>query len=175
MAETKKISFGGLPTDVTAKVERAADSYAWLLAQAKALEAGNLSALDRKGLAEELEDMAALRRDEVVGLLRVVLTHLLKWRDSRVRRSDHRWTVDLTHARVDLADLLEDSTVLRNELPVLLVKAYRGARKNAGAEMRFKAGRDWERLFPIECPWTIDEVLQDDFVPDIAPDANGRS
>ncbi|MBV8359143.1 MAG: DUF29 family protein, partial [Deltaproteobacteria bacterium] len=63
---------------------------------------------------------------------------------------------------------------LRNELPLLLAKAYGGARFIAGTEMRM-AKHEWQRLFPDICPWTESEVLDKDFFPAIAPGANGRS
>jgi len=118
--------------------------------------------------------MAALQRDKVVSLLRVVLVHLLKWRYSKIRRSERRWRLSIVAARVDLTDILEDSKALRNELSVLLPKAYRGARIVAGTEMRLEK-HDWQRLFPDSCLWSESQVLNEDFFPDVAPEADGRS
>ncbi len=61
-----------------------------------------------------------------------------------------------------------------NEFPPLLAKAYRGARSVAGTQMRLEK-RDWQRLFPDSYPWTESQVLEEDFFPEIAPEANGRS
>ena len=159
------------------KLEHAAkgeDEFAWLLGQASLLRSQHHAALDWTNLAEELEEMAGLQRDKVVGLLRVVLHHLLKWRYSKIRRSDHSWSVSLVGARVEVNDMLADSKTLRNELPELLAKAYRGARSIAGVQMRMDK-HDWQRLFPDDCPWTAQQVLDEDFFPDLAPNANGRS
>jgi len=35
--------------------------------------------------------------------------------------------------------------------------------------------RESEYLFPVECPWTGEQVLDDEFLPEIAANANGRS
>jgi Domain of unknown function DUF29 len=152
---------------------RDGDFCGWLANQASILRSGNYSALDSVNIAEELEGMAALQRDKVVSLLRVVLVHLLKWHYSKIRRSESRWKISLVTARVDMTDILEDSRILRNELPSLLAKAYRGARSVAGTQMGL-AKRDWQRLFPDICPWTESQVLDEDFFPEIAPGANGR-
>ncbi len=155
-------------------VRRDDDFYGWLANQASILRSEDYDSLDSMNLAEELEEMAALQRDKVVSLLRVILVHLLKWRYSKVRRSESSWKTSLVTARVDATDTLEDSKTLMNELPPLLAKAYRGARSVAGTQMRLEK-RDWQRLFPDSCPWTESQVLEEDFFPEIAPEANGRS
>jgi hypothetical protein len=153
---------------------RETDFYAWLVCQANGLRSRQPDFIDWVNLAEELEEMAGLQREKVVGLLRVVLLHLLKWQYSKVHRSDRSWNVSIVTARVDLLDTLAESKSLKNELPVLLAKAYRGARTIAGAEMGLDK-RDWQRMFPDHCPWTAEQVLDEEFLPDIAPTANGRS
>ncbi len=150
------------------------DFYGWLANQASILRSGNYGALDSVKIAEELDEMAALQRDKVVSLLRVALVHLLKWRYSRVRRSESSWKISLVTARVDVTDILEDSRTLRNELPLLPAKAYRGARSVAGTQMRLQK-RDWQQLFPDTCPWTESQVLDEDFLPELAREANGRA
>jgi hypothetical protein len=150
------------------------DFCGWLDDQTSLLRSKNYAALDATNLAEVLEEMAAQQRSKVVSLLRVVLVHLLKWHYSKIRRSESSWRVSLVTARIDAAEILEDSRTLRNELPLLLAKAYRGARAVAGVEMRLSK-RDWQRLFPDTCPWSESQVLDDDFFPERAPHANGRS
>src|SRR5215469_3743696 len=54
------------------------DYDGWLIAQASALRACRYPSLDWDGLAEELEDMAALRRDSLQSNLTVLLGHMLK-------------------------------------------------------------------------------------------------
>jgi len=155
-------------------IPRDEDFCGWLANQASLLRSGNYAELDSVSLAEELEAMAASERRKVDSLLRVVLVHLLKWHYSKTRRSENSWKVSLITVRIDVADVLQDSRTLRNELPSLLAKAYQGARLVAGTEMRM-AKHDWQRLFPAICPWTESQVLDEDFFPEIAPRANGRS
>ena len=150
------------------------DFCGWLAHQASLLRSRNYAELDSVSLAEELEAMAASERRKVVSLLRVVLVHLLKWDYSKIRRSESSWQVSLATARTDVMDVLEASRTLRNELPLLLAKAYEGARFIAGTEMQL-AKRNWQRLFPDICPWTESQVLDKDFFPETASRADGRS
>jgi hypothetical protein len=155
-------------------VLKADDEFAWLLNQALLLRDRDHGALDWDNLAEELEEMAALRRGQVVSLLRVALVHMLKLRYSKIRRSPRSWRVSLVNSRVGAHDILDDSQTLRNQLPELLAKAYRGAQPVAGVEMGLEKYQ-WETLFPEACPWAADEVLDAEFLPEQAHDANGRS
>ncbi len=153
---------------------RETDSYAWARYQANELRSRQPSFIDWVNLAEALEEMAGLQRQKVIGLLRVVLILLLKWQYSKVHRSECSWNVSIVTARVDVLDTLAESETLKNELPVFLAKAYRGARTIAGAEMGLDK-HAWQRMFPDHCPWTAEQVLDEEFLPAIAPTANGRS
>ncbi len=44
----------------------------------------------------------------------------------------------------------------------------------AGTQMRLRK-RDWQQLFPDTCPWTESQVLDEDFLPELAREANGRA
>lgn len=163
-----------IPAVTVASPSREADFYAWVLYQANELRSRQPAFIDWGDLAEELEEMAGLQRAKVVGLLRVVLIHLLKWRYSKVHRSDRSWNASIVTARVDLLDIIADSKTLKNELPAFLAKAYRGARTIAGAEMGLDK-HDFQRMFPVDCPWAMEQVLSEEFLPELAPTANGRS
>jgi hypothetical protein len=149
------------------------DVYAWLLSQANRLRESRPEAVDWLGLAEELEDIVALQRAKVISLLSIVQAHLLKWHYSRIRRAEHSWRKSIVNARTELNLILDESRILRNELPGCIAKAYVLARRLAGTDMRL-ARRDWEQLFPDSCPWTAEEILDQDFFPALAPTANGR-
>jgi hypothetical protein len=49
-------------------------------------------------------------------------------------------------------------------LNVHVASAYADARRLAGAEMKLER-HGWQRLFPEECPWTLDELLDPDYLP----------
>lgn len=149
------------------------DAYAWLLDQARRLRACKPALVDWMGLAEELDDIVAQQRTKAVSHLRIILTHLLKWAYSRIRRSDHSWRKTLIASRLELADILNESATLRNQMPEFARKAYEGAKSMAGTEMRLSR-HEWQLLFRPSCPWTESQILEEDFPPDIAASANGR-
>ena len=158
---------------VSADLKREADVYAWLLRQAHQLRAQRPESVDWLSLAEELEDIVALQRAKVISLLSIIQAHLLKWHYSRTRRSEHSWRKSIVAARTELNLILGESKLLRNVLGGGLVKAYAAAARLAGSDMRL-AKHDGERLFPSECPWTSEQILDQDFLPPIAPTADGR-
>jgi hypothetical protein len=154
--------------------DRHQDVYAWLLDQAKRLRHYQPESVDWFGLAEELEIIVALERAKVLSLLGIVQAHMLKWQYSKIRRSERSWRNTLAAARTELIDILDESRVLRNEVPRFLIKAFGQALRLAGTQMGLEK-HDWQRLFPSDCPWTLEQVLDQDFLPPIAPTANGRS
>lgn len=162
------------PIEKRVAPDRHQDVYAWLLGQAERLRHYQPESVDWFGLAEELEIIVALQRAKVVSLLGIVQAHMLKWQYSKIRRSERSWRNTLVTARTELIDILDESRILRNELPRFLIKAYGQALRLAGTQMGLEK-HDWQRLFPSDCPWTVEQVLDQDFFPPIAPTANGRS
>jgi Domain of unknown function DUF29 len=136
------------------------DFYAWTQAQATALRAKELKALDWDHLAEEIESLGNEQRHAVRSHLRVLLWYLLKW----AYQPDHRgasWLTSIGNARAEIADRLEDYPSLRPLVPALLSSAYPRARRLAAAETGLPLG-----AFPETCPWTVGQVLDEDFWPE---------
>ena len=133
------------------------DFYAWTQAQATALAAGHVTELDLANLAEEIgslgkNDLRALRSN-----LRVMLLHLLKWRHQPERRQD-----SIDEHRTRIQDIVADSPSLALQVQELLPQAYRQARRLAAQQTQLPPG-----IFPDTCPWTVDEVLDPEFWPEI--------
>ena len=150
------------------------DSYNWALNQLEVLRGRRYLALDWDGLAEELEAMAHRDEREVISHLRILLLHLLKWAYAAVRRSERSWTNSIVEARQELSLILDGSRTLANKFPEFLGKAYEQGRARAGAQMNLPK-RDWDHLFPTECPWTQAQLLNEDFYPAISDQADGRA
>jgi hypothetical protein len=149
------------------------DLHAWLLDQASALRARRVVALDWDQLAEELEAMALSDRKAIVGHLRRLLSSLLKWTYSATKRSERSWKNSILGARLDLSFMLDNSRTLKNQMPELLMTAYKQACLLAGNEMRLEK-HEAQKLFPKQCPWSPEQLLDVDFIPEISPQANGR-
>jgi hypothetical protein len=128
------------------------DETAWLDRMARLIDQGHYDRLDFKNLSEFLTSMAIRDRREVKSRLRTLLTHLLKW-DHHPEKRTRSWTSTIHTQRSDLADLLESKT-LRNHAADILAEAYSGAVKRASIETGLP-----EKIFPAQCPYTIDELL----------------
>jgi hypothetical protein len=140
-----------------------ADYYEWLNQQARALREMQPLYLDWRELAEELEEMGARERRELISHLRILMAHLLKWSYQSNRRGTS-WRRTILLARQEAEAVLADSPSLRPILEDCAAKAYEDARRLAGTEMKLERAA-WERLFPPACPWTLDELRNPDYLP----------
>jgi Domain of unknown function DUF29 len=139
------------------------DYYAWALEQARALQERRFEALDFEHLAEEVEDLAKSEPRELRSRLKQVLAHLLKCQFQSGRRS-RSWEGTLASERTEIAALFHDSPSLERELPEIVEQAYSLALRVAGKEMRLKRDQ-WQSLFPAQCPWSAEQILDEDFYP----------
>jgi hypothetical protein len=136
------------------------DFYAWTQQQAAAIRTGAWDDVDRNHLAEEVEDVGKSERRALVGHLRVLLTHLLKWQVQPERRSDS-WVDSMLHAQIEAQTILDDSPSLHPELSAFVARAYAQARRLAARETRL----DLVRL-PDTCAWPPDDLLDPETVPE---------
>lgn len=136
------------------------DYLHWLDTQAQHLRAGELDQLDREHLLEEIEGMSRSERRQLRNRLIVLVLHLLKLRYQPTRRA-RSWTVTIITQRVDISLLLRESPSLRPTLAATLDEIYPNARREAAQE----TGIDIDQ-FPLHCPFTIDQVVDEDYWPD---------
>jgi len=129
------------------------DETAWLEKSARLLKQKRFDEIDRRQLAEYLQDMARRDRREVMSRLTVLLTHMLKWEFQASHRTGS-WRATISAQRDELQDLLESKT-LRNHAEESLVRAYERAVEYASIETRMD-----EEDFPSRCPYTLNQLLQ---------------
>lgn len=138
------------------------DFLLWSEEQAAALRAGNLSALDRDGLLEELEDMGNERKEALQSLIRNILAHLLKLEYSSATDPRAGWVEEITEFRAQAETKLDDTPSLKHYADGLHQKAWPQARKMV--EKSFRVFEEKATL-PNDCPYTLDNVLDYDFFP----------
>lgn len=137
------------------------DFYEWTQHQAAALAAGHFSELDLANLAEEIESLGRSDRRQLGSRLEVLLMHLLKWLyQPEIRETGHSWESTIIEQRGRIEDLLADSPSLRRQVPDLVARHYTRARRLAHGETRLSL-----ETFPKTCPWTVEQILDDDFWP----------
>jgi hypothetical protein len=146
-----------MPRNATAYDE---DFYAWSMEQVELLRSGEFSEIDAANIAEELESMGKNNRRELGSRLVVLLMHLLKWRYQPNRRSPS-WGTTIRDQRDEIEALLADSPSLRPVVGDTLAATYTRARRKAIGETGLP-----EATFPTDCPFTPDQVLAEDFLPE---------
>jgi hypothetical protein len=137
------------------------DFYQWTQTQAAALRAKDIKALDLEHMAEEIDSLGKRDRRAVESYLEVILLHLLKWAYQSERRG-RSWKKSLLQSRRRLARLLRDNPSLANQVPGFLDEGYPHARRLAAVETSLPL-----TMFPATCPWAGEQVLNEDFWPEI--------
>lgn len=136
------------------------DFHAWANEQAALLRAGQVDKADLPNIAEEIESMGRSEKRELVNRLAVLLAHLLKWKAQPNRRG-RSWELTIREQRARLALHLRDNPSLKAASPEATADAYHRALLRAQRETGLA-----EDAFPVECPWTLDQVLDDGLLPD---------
>lgn len=147
------------------------DFYTWAKQQAELVRQRRFDELDLENLVEEVEDMGRSQYRNLRSRLAQLLMHLLKWQMQSVRDDLHdmhdwhtSWQKSIRKQRPAINLILKDNPGLKHELPDIYLAAYEAARSNAAAEMLCNSNQ-----FPETCPWSFDEVMVDDFLPETPP------
>lgn len=136
------------------------DYYAWTQEQAALLRAGKLDQVDISHLIEEMENMGASERRELLSRLGILLGHLLKWQYQPEFRGQS-WIRTIREQRRMVALHLKQNPSLKAKLAEFMLDGYALGRGLASDETGFP-----ETTFPAECPWGLDEVLELEFWPE---------
>ncbi|MHC5598151.1 MAG: DUF29 domain-containing protein [Nostoc sp.] len=135
------------------------DFYAWTQEQVTLLRNEQWSQIDLQNLIEEIQSLGKQQRQELRNRLSVLIGHLLKWQYQSGRRS-RSWLATLRIQRLDIAELLEDNPSLKPYLEEALRKAYL-----KGVELAVGETDLPKRTFPVECPYSLSEIVDYDFYP----------
>jgi len=140
------------------------DFYAWTADQARTLRHIKPDSIDWENLAEEVESLGRSDKRAIGSGFKIVLEHLIKWKFQPEKRSDS-WSDSIEEHRDRMARIIEDSPSLASTPGEVLGREYRKAPRKALRDTKLSLGK-----IPAACPFTIEEVLD----PDCLPDAVGR-
>jgi len=136
------------------------DFMAWTEQQANLLRSGHLNELDTTNLLEEVESMGKSQKRELLHRMAVLLTHLLKWTFQPAMRS-RSWEATIDEQRDEIRIHLQDNPSLKARAHEILYDSYRlgilGAIKETGID---------KKSFPIQCLWSIEQILDENFWPE---------
>jgi hypothetical protein len=136
------------------------DFFAWTQEQARLLRAGDLADIDVENLADEIESAGRSDRQEIRNSLTVLLANLLTW-NFQPRQRGASWTDTIAEERLQIDSVLADSPSLQPFFTEILAESYGCARSEVARETRMEVS-----TFPPECPYTLEQILSEDFLPE---------
>lgn len=139
------------------------DLHAWAHAQADALRRRSANEIDWENVAEEIESLGKQQLAELTNRLRVLITHLLKWRFQPEKRSGS-WRATIRVQRFDTREHLRDNPSLKSSKQDAFDRAYQGARLDAAKETGLAGA-----TFPPKPPFDLEQVLDEAFWPEPSP------
>jgi hypothetical protein len=141
------------------------DFFEWTARNAELLRHGCVHEADLEHLAEEIEDLGKRDKREVISRLTVLVLHLLKWSFPAERRytesGTSSWLATIREQRSQLRIVFMQSPSLKGFAHTALPDIYPDAFKRVSAETGIPI-----KQFPAECPFTFDQVLEDEFLPE---------
>jgi Domain of unknown function DUF29 len=136
------------------------DFSLWINQTAQLLRERRWHEIDVPHLIEEVEDLGKSERRGIASQLTRLLLHLLKWHYQPQRRSDS-WLDSITDARTQIELAIEDSPSLRSYPGEQLKESYQRARRQAAKQTSLEIS-----MFPDECPYPLELVLAEDWLPE---------
>jgi hypothetical protein len=148
------------PTTVTNSNLYNEDFYLWIETTAKQLKNGNFSEIDLANLIEEIESMGRSEKRALKSNLLVLLMHLLKYK-YQPEKCSNSWLSTIFEHRRRLKEELTESPSLKNYFLEIFNECYQDARKQASLETGLSLD-----TFPMDSPFTIDQSLNQDYLPE---------
>lgn len=146
------------------------DFYTWTQEQAALLKAGKFSEIDLVNLVEEVESMGAREKNELENRLTRVIVELLKVQfQPEKRAAGNSWKYRIDEQRLRLEHHLDESPGLK---PLLYLQSpeslefFSDCYESAVYAAMAETGLD---IFPKECPYTLQQILDETFYPDHTP------
>lgn len=135
------------------------DLCLWLETNVNLLKEGKFAEIDLENLLEELESMVRSEKNALKSNLRVLLMHLLKYKYQQEKRTNS-WVYTIREHRIRLRDTCKTSPSLYDFIEEVFNECYQDAKELAAGETGLSI-----KIFPLKSPFTVEEVLNPDFLP----------
>lgn len=136
------------------------DFYAWAIENAELIRQRKFDEIDINNVAEEIESMGKSEKRELINRLSVLIAHLLKWQYQPQKRG-RSWNLTIKQQRLQVNKLLKNNPSLKSKIELDFKDAYESALISASDETGII-----EEDFPKQCPFDLEECLDNDFLPD---------
>lgn len=124
--------------------------------------------VDWENLLEELGDMGKADKNALASNVKILLAHLLKLQvqNDAPWEMKKSWYSSVDEHRERVKDSLSTIPSLKTYLSEAVLRSYPGARKLAikeGTRAKYGARKPSESEYPLECPFSLEELLDEDF------------
>ena len=157
-------------TDIKEKTKALYDKdlHLWIEQTIHQLQNREFNKLDIEHLIKELTDLGKSDQTWFVSNLKILLAHLLKLKvqHDAPYMMKGSWYNSVDEHRERIADTLSDNPSFKSFLTEAIEKAYPKSRKLAIKESqraKFGVRVTSKSEYPITCPFTIDEILDENF------------
>lgn len=137
------------------------DFCLWLQTTAKLLRRRQLEGLDFDNLIEEIESMGRREKREIKSRLIILIEHLLKlkyWQAEK-KHNARGWRNTIIEQRRQIELSLEDSPSLKKVLEESFLTCYQKSCQDTLKKYKLSL-----EIFPSEPPFTLQEILSDDYL-----------
>ena len=144
------------------------DFNLWIENTIQSLENGDFQSLDLHNLIEELKDLGKSEKNALSSNLMILLAHLLKIK-IQVDAPDFMsniWYNSVDEHRQIVKFQLSKTPSLKSYIQIAINTAYADGRKLAikeGKRAKFAVSIPPESAYPLSCPFTLEEILDEDF------------
>ncbi|OQW92022.1 MAG: hypothetical protein BWK78_02935 [Thiotrichaceae bacterium IS1] len=147
------------------------DFYGWVTHHIELLKQRKFDEVDLDILIEELESMSVQDKNTLASRFIILIAHLLKWQYQFNQLNERwnnftgaSWQGSIREQRIKIEFQLENSPSLKNYLNEAVAKAYPKAVALAAKETGIS-----KTIFPNECPYSLEQLLNDNFYPSSEP------
>lgn len=137
------------------------DYYLWIETTLQQLENKDVDNLDWQHLGEEIEALGIEQRRKVESYLKQLLIHLLLCRywETEKESCQRGWHIEIANFRDELEFSFRSKT-LYNYFLTCLEQVYVKARRQAIQKTGLHPS-----IFPKQCPFSIKDILNDEYLP----------
>lgn len=135
------------------------DFYGWALSNVNLLKQGKYQEADMEHIIEELEEMGISNENQLINRFSILIAHLLKWQfqpDFRGRS----WSGTIKEQRNKIQRLLRKNPSLKSKIAEAVEEGFSDSRNVIEKETPIDL-----KLLPKECPYTFEQIINDEFYP----------
>ncbi len=135
------------------------DFSSWAFEQAQLMRLGRFREVDLPNVIEEIESLGNEQLHALESFYSLLIMHLLKWQLQPERRS-RSWQLTIVNSRNQIKRREKRNTKLRAGAEAIVADIYSEALEEAATETGIAVS-----VFSTECPYTIEQLRDRDFLP----------